>query len=135
MANESLDDIMRVGLMDIDRDDDGNIVAHEGTITDITERKRAETRVFEEKERAQITLQSIGDGVVLGQSNELLNVRLDGLCFGLGSSDLSVGDKLARKVLNEGLSVLRLNAEFVFVITVSHKISLERLTRRAELAS
>jgi diguanylate cyclase (GGDEF)-like protein/PAS domain S-box-containing protein len=45
-------------------DDDGNIVAHEGTITDITERKRAETRVFEEKERAQVTLQSIGDGVV-----------------------------------------------------------------------
>ncbi len=45
-------------------DDDGNIVAHEGTITDITERKRAETRVFEEKERAQVTLQSIGDGVI-----------------------------------------------------------------------
>lgn len=45
-------------------DDEGRIVAHEGTITDITERKRAETRVFEEKERAQITLQSIGDGVI-----------------------------------------------------------------------
>ncbi len=45
-------------------DDNGNIVAHEGTITDITDRKRAETRVFEEKERAQVTLQSIGDGVV-----------------------------------------------------------------------
>jgi len=45
-------------------DDNGNIVAHEGTITDITERKRAETRVFEEKERAQVTLQSIGDGVI-----------------------------------------------------------------------
>ena len=45
-------------------DDDGNIIAHEGTITDITERKRAETRVFEEKERAQVTLQSIGDGVI-----------------------------------------------------------------------
>ena len=45
-------------------DDDGNIVAHEGTITDITDRKRAETRVFEEKERAQVTLQSIGDGVI-----------------------------------------------------------------------
>ncbi len=42
----------------------GKIVAHEGTITDITERKRAETRVFEEKERAQVTLQSIGDGVI-----------------------------------------------------------------------
>ncbi len=45
-------------------DDDENIVAHEGTITDITDRKRAETRVFEEKERAQVTLQSIGDGVI-----------------------------------------------------------------------
>ncbi|MCH9693234.1 MAG: EAL domain-containing protein [Gammaproteobacteria bacterium] len=45
-------------------DDEGHIIAHEGTITDITERKRAETRVFEEKERAEITLQSIGDGVI-----------------------------------------------------------------------
>ena len=45
-------------------DDDGEVVAHEGTITDITERKQAETRVFEEKERAQVTLQSIGDGVI-----------------------------------------------------------------------
>jgi diguanylate cyclase (GGDEF)-like protein/PAS domain S-box-containing protein len=45
-------------------DDEGNVVAHEGTITDITERKIAETRVFEEKERAQVTLQSIGDGVI-----------------------------------------------------------------------
>ncbi|MDX1499215.1 MAG: PAS domain S-box protein [Woeseiaceae bacterium] len=45
-------------------DDDGKIVAHEGTITDITERKHAETRIFEEKERAQVTLQSIGDGVI-----------------------------------------------------------------------
>ncbi len=45
-------------------DDDGNIVAHEGTITDITERKHAETQIFEEKERAQVTLQSIGDGVI-----------------------------------------------------------------------
>jgi diguanylate cyclase (GGDEF)-like protein/PAS domain S-box-containing protein len=45
-------------------DDDGKVVAHEGTITDITDRKHAETRVFEEKERAQVTLQSIGDGVI-----------------------------------------------------------------------
>ncbi len=45
-------------------DDEGNVVAHEGTITDITDRKRAETRIFEEKERAQVTLQSIGDGVI-----------------------------------------------------------------------
>lgn len=46
------------------RDDQGKVIAHEGTITDITERKKAETRVFEEKERAQVTLQSIGDGVI-----------------------------------------------------------------------
>ena len=45
-------------------DDDGQVIAHEGTITDITDRKRAETRIFEEKERAQVTLQSIGDGVI-----------------------------------------------------------------------
>ena len=45
-------------------DDDGKIIAHEGTITDITDRKHAETRVFEEKERAEVTLQSIGDGVI-----------------------------------------------------------------------
>ena len=30
-------------------DKEGNVIAQEGTITDITERKRAETRVFEEK--------------------------------------------------------------------------------------
>ncbi|MDX1406400.1 MAG: PAS domain S-box protein, partial [Woeseiaceae bacterium] len=46
------------------RDEKGNIIAHEGTITDITDRKVAETRIFEEKERAQVTLQSIGDGVI-----------------------------------------------------------------------
>jgi diguanylate cyclase (GGDEF)-like protein/PAS domain S-box-containing protein len=50
-------------------DEGGNIVAHEGTITDITERKRAETQVFEEKERAQVTLQSIGDGVITTDAN------------------------------------------------------------------
>ena len=51
------------------RDDDGKVVAHEGTSTDITERKRAETRIFEEKERAQVTLQSIGDGVITADAD------------------------------------------------------------------
>ncbi len=45
-------------------DENGVIIAHEGTITEITDRKLAETRIFEEKERAQVTLQSIGDGVI-----------------------------------------------------------------------
>ncbi len=46
------------------RDEHGAIVSYEGTVADITERKKAETAVFEEKERAQVTVQSIGDGVV-----------------------------------------------------------------------
>jgi diguanylate cyclase (GGDEF)-like protein/PAS domain S-box-containing protein len=54
-------------------DDEKNTVAHEGTITDITERKRAETRVFEEKERAQVTLQSIGDGVITTDADGLVD--------------------------------------------------------------
>ena len=54
-------------------DDDGNIAAHEGTITDITDRKKAETRVFEEKERAQVTLQSIGDGVITTDAKGLID--------------------------------------------------------------
>ncbi len=51
------------------RDSAGVIVAHEGTMTDITDRKRAETLVFEEKERAQVTLNSIGDGVITTDAN------------------------------------------------------------------
>jgi len=34
------------------------------SLHDVTRRKVAETRIFEEKERAQVTLQSIGDGVI-----------------------------------------------------------------------
>jgi len=46
------------------RDKQGRVHGFEGTITDITERKRAETAVFQAKERAQVTLQSIGDAVI-----------------------------------------------------------------------
>ena len=42
----------------------GRIIGYEGTIADITERKRAEQEMFAEKERAQVTLQSIGDAVI-----------------------------------------------------------------------
>ena len=45
-------------------DENGKISSYEGTITDITERKRAEMEVFEQKERAQVTLQSIADAVI-----------------------------------------------------------------------
>jgi diguanylate cyclase (GGDEF)-like protein/PAS domain S-box-containing protein len=46
------------------RDSAGRITGYEGTIADITERKRAEQAIFAEKERAQVTLQSIGDAVI-----------------------------------------------------------------------
>jgi diguanylate cyclase (GGDEF)-like protein/PAS domain S-box-containing protein len=46
------------------RDAGNKIIGYEGTIADITERKRAEQAVFAEKERAQVTLQSIGDAVI-----------------------------------------------------------------------
>ncbi len=46
------------------RDGAGRILGYEGSITNITERKRAEQAIFAEKERAQVTLQSIGDAVI-----------------------------------------------------------------------
>lgn len=46
------------------RGKDGQVVGFEGTVSDITERKRAETQVIEEKEKAQTTLRSIGDAVI-----------------------------------------------------------------------
>ncbi len=46
------------------RDAAGSIRGYEGTLSDITDRKRAELAVFEEKERAQVTLKSIADAVI-----------------------------------------------------------------------
>ncbi len=51
------------------RDTSGRVTGYEGTLTDITERKKAETAVFQAKERAQITLQSIGDAVITTDSD------------------------------------------------------------------
>ncbi len=50
-------------------DSTGELLYHEGTITDITERKAAERALFEEKERAQVTLQSIGDAVITSDAS------------------------------------------------------------------
>ena len=46
------------------RGENSEITGYEGTITDITVRKRAELQLYEEKEKAQVTLQSIGDAVI-----------------------------------------------------------------------
>ena len=55
------------------RGTDEEIVGFEGTITDVTERKRAELRLFEEKERAQVTLQSIVDAVITTDRNGVID--------------------------------------------------------------
>src|SRR5688500_8295734 len=46
------------------RDRAGRIGGHEGTVPDITVRKRAEQAIYAEKDRAAVTLQSIGDAVI-----------------------------------------------------------------------
>jgi diguanylate cyclase (GGDEF)-like protein/PAS domain S-box-containing protein len=46
------------------RDDLGLVTGCMGIAVDITERKRAEEDLYREKERAQVTLASIGDGVI-----------------------------------------------------------------------
>jgi diguanylate cyclase (GGDEF)-like protein/PAS domain S-box-containing protein len=51
------------------RDSLGRVSGFEGTLTDVTERKKAETAVFQAKERAQVTLQSIGDAVITTDSD------------------------------------------------------------------
>ncbi len=51
------------------RNADGMVIGYEGTIADITERKRAEQAVFAERDRAQVTLQSIGDAVISTDAN------------------------------------------------------------------
>jgi diguanylate cyclase (GGDEF)-like protein/PAS domain S-box-containing protein len=46
------------------RDESGRVLGYEGTLTDISARKAAEQAMFAEKERAEVTLQSIGDAVI-----------------------------------------------------------------------
>lgn len=46
------------------KDASGRVLSYEGTLTDITDRKKAEMAVFAEKERAEVTLQSIADAVI-----------------------------------------------------------------------
>ena len=46
------------------RDANGQAVRMAGSITDITDRKHAEAQLYAEKDRAQVTLQSIAEGVI-----------------------------------------------------------------------
>jgi diguanylate cyclase (GGDEF)-like protein/PAS domain S-box-containing protein len=55
------------------RDENGQVSGFEGTVIDVTERKRAEMAVFEAKERAQVTLASIGDAVITTDAHGLID--------------------------------------------------------------
>jgi diguanylate cyclase (GGDEF)-like protein/PAS domain S-box-containing protein len=43
---------------------DGTVIGYEGSVSDVTQRKRAEIAVLQEKDKAQVTLKSIGDAVI-----------------------------------------------------------------------
>ena len=58
---------------EIELDDTGNPLGGTGTVQDITERKRAEAALFEAKERAQVTLDSIGDAVITTDAHGIVN--------------------------------------------------------------
>ncbi|CAN5219516.1 hypothetical protein BH24PSE2_BH24PSE2_21820 [soil metagenome] len=53
-------------------DPQGNLCGHLGTINDITERKEAERAIFEQKERAEVTLKSIGDAVITTDADGII---------------------------------------------------------------
>jgi diguanylate cyclase (GGDEF)-like protein/PAS domain S-box-containing protein len=55
------------------RDVGGAGTAFEGTLSDVTERKQAELAVLEEKERAEVTLQSIGDAVITTDAEGIID--------------------------------------------------------------
>jgi diguanylate cyclase (GGDEF)-like protein/PAS domain S-box-containing protein len=55
------------------RDERGRVVGLEGTIRDINELKQAQQDLHHEKERALVTLQSIGDGVITTDENGIVD--------------------------------------------------------------
>jgi diguanylate cyclase (GGDEF)-like protein/PAS domain S-box-containing protein len=65
------------------RDHDGKIAGVEGSARDITRMRRAQEELYQEKERAQVTLESIGDGVITTDVDgyiEYLNPVAEQLC-------------------------------------------------------
>lgn len=53
------------------KDADGELVGYVGIVRDITERREMEQALMEEKERAQVTLESIGDAVITTDNDGL----------------------------------------------------------------
>jgi diguanylate cyclase (GGDEF)-like protein/PAS domain S-box-containing protein len=99
------------------RDENGVITHCAGYLLDITDRKRAEFELEQEKERAQITLQSIGDAVITTDVNgqvEFLN---------------TVAERLTRweNTIARGLPLSRLLGHF----DVSSREGIEKPVARA----
>ena len=81
------------------RDGDGNIVNLQGTVQDITERKRVEQALRESEERLAVIINSAMDGVI--SVDEQQRIRLfnpaAGQMFGL-STDKALGQPLSRLI-------------------------------------
>jgi len=82
------------------RDEHGNIAGVEGTSRDITKIQRTQEELFKEKERAQVTLESIGDGVVttdVSGSIEYINPVAEQICgWSIESAEGSSFEKVFR---------------------------------------
>jgi PAS domain S-box-containing protein len=84
------------------RDNEGRVLYYDGVVEDITDQKRAEASLSEERERLAVTLRSIGDGVITTdlQGNIVLMNRVAELLTGW-SLDEAVG-----KPLNEVFRII-----------------------------
>jgi PAS domain-containing protein len=78
-------------------DRDGKIAGMEGAIRDITDYRESQEALFQEKGRAQVTLQSIGDGVITTDVRGLIEyMNPAGEKFTGWSSDEACGQSLQR---------------------------------------
>ena len=59
------------------RDDEGNVVAYEGTVEDISRRKQYEQELHAEKERLDVTLRSIAEAVIATDTEGLVSMMND----------------------------------------------------------
>ena len=125
------------------RDKQGRVVGFEGSIADITERKKAETAVFQAKERAQVTLQSIGDAVITTDSegrvdymnpvaesltgwenHEAQSQHMGSILMVVDEGTLEAGESPIARCLREG-QVLGLKQHTVFVPRRGQEIAIQ----------
>ena len=80
------------------RDENGNVAGVEGTTRDMTNYRRTQEELFREKERAQVTLESIGDGVITADVNgtiEYMNPVAEKICgWSMESAENQPFDKI-----------------------------------------